>query len=540
MGDHDRGAAFGNLVERRLDRLLGSAVERAGGFVEDQDRRVLEQGAGDCHALFFAARELEPALADHRLIAIRDDRDEAVDGGAAGGFLDHLLAAVGAAIADVVTDGVVEQNGVLGDDPDRRSKAFLGDRSNVLAVDGDSTAAGIVKSIQQPGDGRFAGARRTDDRATRPGRNVDCHAAQDLPLGLIAEIDILEADMARSHHQIGCSGPVFDLGRGIEQVEHRFHVDQPLADRSIDPAEHVERPEQLHQQAIDQNDIARGKPPLAPAPHGEHHRPGHHQIGDQRLADIEPGERHLILDRRLGKRADRLVVALGFAFLGAEIFDRFVIEQAVDGAADGAIVDLVHLPLELGAPVGHGAGEGDVNGDHDQRRGDQAGAELDQEDDADRSQFDDRRADVEQQEIQHHVDALGAAFDDLGQRSGAPLEVEAERQIVDMAEHLSGQPARCILTDLFEQGVAQIVRQHSGKARGGISKDHSDDDPGGGARPAHAVDHRLVGERHQQHRRLARKHQHDRANDPRLELALALWPQHRKEPQQDLEAAARL
>ena len=74
---------------------------------------------------------------------------------------------------------------------------------------------------------------------------------------------------------------------------------------------------------------------------------------------------------------DGLVVAPRLALLGAEIFDRLVVQQGVDGAADGLVVDLVHLALQLGAPVGDGAGEGDVDGDHRQGRGDQAGPELD-------------------------------------------------------------------------------------------------------------------------------------------------------------------
>ena len=55
------------------------------------------------------------------------------------------------------------------------------------------------------------------------------------------------------------------------------------------------------------------------------------------------------------------------------------------------------------------------------RTADQPRPELEEEDDADGGQLDQRRGDVEQQEIEHHVDALGAALDDLGERAGAPL-----------------------------------------------------------------------------------------------------------------------
>ena len=49
---------LGDAVERGEDLLLGAGVECAGRFVEDQDRRVLDQGAGDGDALLLAAGEL--------------------------------------------------------------------------------------------------------------------------------------------------------------------------------------------------------------------------------------------------------------------------------------------------------------------------------------------------------------------------------------------------------------------------------------------------------------------------------------------------
>jgi hypothetical protein len=92
VGDDDGGAVAGDAVEGRLDRFLGPAVERAGRLVEDQDRRVLEQRAGDGDALLLAARQLEPALADHRFIALRQRGDEMVDRRALRRALDLGLA----------------------------------------------------------------------------------------------------------------------------------------------------------------------------------------------------------------------------------------------------------------------------------------------------------------------------------------------------------------------------------------------------------------------------------------------------------------
>ena len=69
--DRDRGAALRHRVQRVEDLGLGAAVERAGRLVEDQDRRILEQGPRDRDALLLAARQLEPALADLGFIAFR-------------------------------------------------------------------------------------------------------------------------------------------------------------------------------------------------------------------------------------------------------------------------------------------------------------------------------------------------------------------------------------------------------------------------------------------------------------------------------------
>ena len=52
---------------------------------------------------------------------------------------DLLLIGAVATVADVVADGIVEQDRVLRDDSDRGAKALLGDRDDRLAIDQDST-----------------------------------------------------------------------------------------------------------------------------------------------------------------------------------------------------------------------------------------------------------------------------------------------------------------------------------------------------------------------------------------------------------------
>ena len=111
-------------LQGALDFPLGAGVQRAGGLVQQQDRRVLEDGAGDGDALLLAARQFQAALAHHGVIAHRQLHDELVDLGQARRFLDLGLVGADAAIGDVVLDRVVEQHRVLRDDADHGAQAI--------------------------------------------------------------------------------------------------------------------------------------------------------------------------------------------------------------------------------------------------------------------------------------------------------------------------------------------------------------------------------------------------------------------------------
>src|SRR5215510_7550601 len=57
MGDGEDGSALGEALEALEDELFGVRVHAAGGFVEDEDGCVFEDGACDSDALLFAAGE---------------------------------------------------------------------------------------------------------------------------------------------------------------------------------------------------------------------------------------------------------------------------------------------------------------------------------------------------------------------------------------------------------------------------------------------------------------------------------------------------
>ena len=62
MGDHDHQPVFCHLLQQVHDLHTGFRVQRAGGFVRQENIRVVDQRAGDSHTLHLAAGHLIGAL----------------------------------------------------------------------------------------------------------------------------------------------------------------------------------------------------------------------------------------------------------------------------------------------------------------------------------------------------------------------------------------------------------------------------------------------------------------------------------------------
>ncbi|MNI56600.1 hypothetical protein D3C73_1116120 [compost metagenome] len=68
MGDHQSGSVLHQARQRLLDQVLTLGIEGAGGFVEEQDRGVHQQRAGDGQALALAAGQAETAIPQMSLV----------------------------------------------------------------------------------------------------------------------------------------------------------------------------------------------------------------------------------------------------------------------------------------------------------------------------------------------------------------------------------------------------------------------------------------------------------------------------------------
>ena len=95
--DGDDGAAVHEAAERFADQLLRFAVERGGRLVEQQQRGVLQEGAGDGDALALPARQADAAISDQRVEPLRQLLDELAAAGRFRGLPDLVVVASGRA-----------------------------------------------------------------------------------------------------------------------------------------------------------------------------------------------------------------------------------------------------------------------------------------------------------------------------------------------------------------------------------------------------------------------------------------------------------
>ena len=209
VGDDDRRPAAHRLAQAVADLRLGRRVDRRGRVVEDQDARVDDERARDRDALALAAGERDPALADHRVVAVRQRLDELVRLREARRALDLLVGRVGASERDVLAHRRREEERVLRDHADRAPQRGELHVADVGAVDRDAARAARRRSAGRAT--RASSCRRRCGRsARRPGprsssRSTSC---EHRPLRVVAERDAVEDDAAVARRQLARAGRV--------------------------------------------------------------------------------------------------------------------------------------------------------------------------------------------------------------------------------------------------------------------------------------------------------------------------------------------
>ena len=202
VGEADRGQAIGDhhqggrelAPESAQDLGFDRGVHRAGRIVQDQQPWLAHQRPGQRHPLTFAARQREPALADDRVVALRQRTDEPIARRDRGG-VDHLVV-IGAGVeGDVGSNAVGEQEALLEDHGHGRTQRRDVHLAQVDATDLDVAGVGVDEANHQLGEGALADARGADDRHRLPGQHLEVHAFQHRHGGVVLQAEIVDVQV---------------------------------------------------------------------------------------------------------------------------------------------------------------------------------------------------------------------------------------------------------------------------------------------------------------------------------------------------------
>jgi len=146
VGDDDGGAVGAEFGERGLNEVLGFHIDSGGGFIEQQDGGVFEEGAGEGEALALAAAQEDAALTDFGVETFGNAADEVFGAGITQGGPEFVIGGTGVAEEEVVTHGSGEEKGFLSDISEGLAKGALVEVTQRDAIERDDAALRIVEA----------------------------------------------------------------------------------------------------------------------------------------------------------------------------------------------------------------------------------------------------------------------------------------------------------------------------------------------------------------------------------------------------------
>ena len=134
---------------------------------------------------------------------------------------------------------------------------------------------------------------------------------------------------------------------------------------------------------------------------------------------------------------------------------------------------------------------------------------------------------------------VGPALDRARQPAGLALQVEAQRQRVQMLEHAHRHEPQRALLHLGEYPVADFFGRERDHAEDAVAEhDHDRHRDRGIRRHRQRIDHELVEDRHRHVRDLGHAHERERGQHAELEPAVGLRPKQCQHPPHDAHLVA--
>src|SRR5438876_337679 len=108
MCNHDHGMVLCDAIDCSLHFELGYHVEGTGRLIENQNIRLVNQSSCNRDTLPLSPRQLETAVAEHRVVLLRQIHDETMSVGCACCSFDIGIRQTSRKERDVVLDGSID------------------------------------------------------------------------------------------------------------------------------------------------------------------------------------------------------------------------------------------------------------------------------------------------------------------------------------------------------------------------------------------------------------------------------------------------
>jgi hypothetical protein len=240
MRDDDARAVRHEALERLLDEPLRFGVERGRRLVEDQDRRVPENRAGDGDPLALTAGEPHAQVADRRIVAC----------GSASmnwcAFAARAAATTSSCGRSGSPNAMFERTVSLKRNVNCVTTAMCAEAlerqvADVVAADRDATLGDVVEPRDEVGERALPAPAHAHERDDLADGDLQVDVAEHRLAGVVGERDVLELDAAADAVEDDGARAVDDLGAAIEEPERALRAREALLDRVVRADELLER-----------------------------------------------------------------------------------------------------------------------------------------------------------------------------------------------------------------------------------------------------------------------------------------------------------
>ena len=229
MGNGNGRTVLHQLFEGILYHAFAFGIEGRSGFVQDEDRRVLQDGTGNADTLALTTGKLASTVANHGIVTFFAGHDEVVCIGYLGGFHHLVHSGIFYPEGDVVEEGIVEQDGFLVHVTHDTAKVVQGRSFYIYSVNQHFTFLYIVITRNQVHHGRFTrtGLSHQGDGLSLFDGEVD---VLQYPLGIVLEGYVLEFNLFLQWADVYRIGYLRHLVFCHQNLVYTFHAGQAFRD----------------------------------------------------------------------------------------------------------------------------------------------------------------------------------------------------------------------------------------------------------------------------------------------------------------------